>query len=121
MKTLFKAALVTAVAAAFSIPVQAGEPAASANTRSTTVSYSDLDLSGQAGINSLYNRLRTAAGEVCGAKGDGRNLSMRFAWKQCYDAALDNAVQTVAHVGLSQVHLAQTGRQVGNAQHVASQ
>jgi UrcA family protein len=119
MKPLMKAAVATAVVAAVSVPVQAGGSAAPANARSMTVSYADLDLSGQAGVDALYSRLRTAADQVCGPKGDGRDLTRRFVWKQCYEAALDNAVRTVAHVGLSEVHLAQTGRRVGGEQRIA--
>jgi UrcA family protein len=121
MKNLTKAALAMALVAAIGAPAQAGESAGHANTRSMTVSYRDLDLSGQAGVNTLYNRLRLAAENVCGPQGDGRDLTMRFAWKQCYDGALDGAVRTVAHVGLSEIHLAQTGRRVDSDRHVAAQ
>jgi len=124
MKTPIKAALAAALGlgiAATVVPAQAGEQAVPGNamTRSMTVSYGDLDLSRQAGVDVLYRRLKTAAGNVCGPKGDGRNLTMQFYWKQCYKAALDNAIETVDHVGLSEAHLVQTGRRVGSEQRVA--
>jgi UrcA family protein len=115
MKTLIYAAIATA--AAFGVPALAAPEGA--NSRSMTVSYGDLDLSQPAGVNALYTRLRTAAGSVCGPKADGRNLTMRFYWKQCFNEALDTAVAKVAHVGLSEIHLAQTGRRVGAGQQVA--
>jgi hypothetical protein len=46
---------------------------------------------------------------------------MSFYWKQCYDGALDSAVGKVAHVGLTEAHLAHTGRRVGSEQQVAAQ
>jgi UrcA family protein len=125
MKTLKRAAVVAAIGgmAMIGAPAQAGDRGVPANAEihSTTVSYGDLDLSREAGVNSLYTRLRAAASDVCGPKGDGRNLVMRFYWRQCYDNALDTAVQKVAHVGLSEVHLAHTGRRVGSGHEVAAQ
>ncbi|HEY7841814.1 MAG TPA: UrcA family protein [Gammaproteobacteria bacterium] len=122
MKTLIKAAVAAAIGmgvAAGSMPALAGP--AGAEVHSTTVSFSDLNLSREAGVNELYGRLKAAARTVCGSRPDGRNLVMSFYWKQCYDGALDSAVGKVAHVGLTEVHLASTGRRVGSEHQVAAQ
>ena len=77
-------------------------------TRSVTVSYADLDLTKEAGIESLYQRLRTAARQVCGSK-DSRYLEDVREWQRCHDAALENAVNNFGNVRLSAVHQERTG------------
>ena len=126
MKTLINATLATAIGfgaavAAIAIPAQAGEQNAPgmANTRSLTVPYRDLDLSKKADADVLYGRLKAAANKVCAPKEDMRDLTRHHDWKRCYNAALDEAVTTIAHVGLSQVHLAETGRRIETEQQVA--
>jgi len=117
LKTAVTAALGMGIATA-GVPAQAGER--DVDTRSLTVSYKDVDLAAPGGADVLYNRLRTAAGSVCGPKADGRNLVARFYWKQCYDKALDKAVGAVDHAALSETHLAHTGRRVGAEDSVAA-
>ncbi len=63
-------------------------------TRSVTVDFSDLDVTGDAGATALYQRLRNAAKAVCGNR-DMRNLSDSQAWRNCYREALDGAIEKV--------------------------
>lgn len=108
-------------AAASAPQALAGDQAmqAGALTRSLSVAYGDLDLTKADAVNTLYARLRGAAASVCGPREDGRNLDAHSDWKRCYNAALDQAVQMVAHVSLSEVHYARTGRSVDSGQQVA--
>ncbi len=68
-----------------------------------TVNFSDLDVARGAGVETLYQRLRTAAKAVCGAK-DIRKLNETKAWRACYTQALDNAVEKVGNERLNQLH-----------------
>ncbi len=67
------------------------------------VNYSDLDVARGSGVEILYQRLRTAAQTVCGAK-DLRNLSATQQWRTCYKQALDGAVEKVNIEGVTQLH-----------------
>lgn len=90
-------------------------------TRAVTVSYADLRLESQAGINTLYTRIEGAAQAVCGpnATKNGRDLNRHREWQGCLSDAMDGAVADINHYGLSQYHLAQTGRLVGSDEQVA--
>ena len=70
---------------------------------SVTVKYSDLDINRGSGAETLYQRLRSAARQVCGSY-DGRNLNAADAWKACYEQALDEAVNDVGNPRLSELH-----------------
>lgn len=74
------------------------------------VPVSDLDLSRQAGVETLYARLDAAAKSVCGPRQHARELYRHREWKECYSGALGEAVDDVGHQGLTEYHLAQTGR-----------
>lgn len=89
--------------------------------RRVTVSYADLRLESPAGINTLYGRIETAARTVCGTPShqQGRLTSTHRDWQGCLEGAMDGAVANVNHRGLSQYHLAQTGRTVGLEEQVA--
>jgi UrcA family protein len=73
------------------------------DTRSVTVRYADLDLSEQAGVESLYQRLRTAARHVCGSK-ETRYLEAVRDWRRCHNTALEQAIKEVANERLTAVH-----------------
>jgi UrcA family protein len=59
-----------------------------------TVHYSDLNLNTQAGVASLYNRIRNAAQLVCGNI-DPRRLDEAASAKTCIDKAVFSSVATV--------------------------
>lgn len=107
--------------AAINIPAQADDRSMDGirQIHSTTVSYGDLDLSRQAGIKTLYSRLRAAADQVCAPEADGRNLDMHDDWKKCVRNAMDNAVAGINNPALTQAHFVRTGRFVGAGQQVA--
>lgn len=83
-------------------------------TQSIAVTYSDLNLSQTAGVETLYSRLKLVANEVCApTEKNSRHLLMRLDWKRCVSNALDNVVAGGGIPELQQIHFATTGRQVG--------
>lgn len=72
-------------------------------TSTVTVNFSDLDIERGAGVETLYQRLRTAAKSVCGTK-DARNLNEMQEWRACYKQALDGAVEKVNNDRLDELH-----------------
>ena len=67
------------------------------------VSYSELDLSKDAGVERLYARLRQAAKQVCGSA-DNRDFVALREKDACVRAALDRAVESVHSARLSARH-----------------
>lgn len=80
-----------------------GAAAASADPdigkRSVTVNYRDLDLSTIAGATALYQRLRGAAHQVC--DGPATGLAEYQDWRNCYEAAMADAVAKINSPRLS--------------------
>jgi UrcA family protein len=71
--------------------------------KSVPVSYADLNLTGSEGQSSLYQRLKVAAGQVCG-EAEGRDLQQVRAQRKCTEEALDEAVEKVGSEGLTAIH-----------------
>ena len=67
------------------------------------VSFGELDLTKEAGVESLYARLRNAAEEVCG-RADIRNLASVTLQRTCVRRALDRAVEDAHSEQLSARH-----------------
>lgn len=80
-------------------------------SRSVTVRYADLDLSGAAGAHTLYVRLKTAARVVCGPAA-GHSIAEHQDWKLCYANALDAAVAQTGSATVAALHGEVTGRAV---------
>ena len=75
--------------------------AAPATPASVTVSYRDLDLNKEAGVEQLYARLRRAAQAVCGPDTDIRDLGRTASRKACIAKALAEAVEATHNDRLS--------------------
>lgn len=105
-------AIVIGVALACSVPSIYADESANTQRPSVTVQYEDLDLSTAAGVERLYQRISTAARNVCGPGEHHRNIDIINAWEQCYNGAVDNAVASVGQPALTRYHVAKTGRQV---------
>jgi len=71
-----------------------------------TVTMSDLNLSSMEGNRALYQRLVTAANEVCGKDQFyvTRNISVLMYAEQCIDETVDNAVETINNPILTALH-----------------
>jgi len=72
------------------------------------VHYSDLDLNTQAGVAALYNRIRSAAEQVCGNV-DSRRLEQAAAAKACVDHAVSASVGSVNNAKLNSEYSAHVG------------
>ena len=68
------------------------------------VTFSELDLSKQAGVETLYQRLKTASLMVCDTDYRTRSLSTRRAAKKCYNKALDDSVRSIGNSRLDALH-----------------
>ncbi len=75
-----------------------------------TVSASDLNLSHEKGVVTLYQRLIKAASKVCGAKDSYRagsrieSRKIKQQYKTCSTEALNSAVQSVNNEQLTAMH-----------------
>ena len=85
------ASLASAVLVIGAGAVQAERPSVE---RTATVRYADLNLATQAGVDTLYHRIRVAARNVCGSPHE-RQLEIRRSIRDCNDAAMENAVAAV--------------------------
>ena len=77
--------------------------APSADSNSVRVSFSELDLTKDAGVERLYARLRRAAQQVCGSV-DQRDLVALRQQESCVKQALDHAVEDVHSSRLTARH-----------------
>ncbi|HEY5263872.1 MAG TPA: UrcA family protein [Steroidobacteraceae bacterium] len=83
--------------------VVTGHKAAAApgtEVRSTTVGYSDLDLSKSAGLSTLLVRIREAATTVCSPQPQANDFPGSTDYRKCYSNAVDTAVTQVNNPGL---------------------
>lgn len=98
--------LVTVIAAVSLVSmVHVARAADTADSRpAVTVHYSDLNLNTEAGVASLYNRIRHAAQEVCG-KVDSRRLDEVAAAQSCFNRAMASSVGAVGNAQLDREYL----------------
>lgn len=99
------------ITGALSLGAQAGEPRPPNEvTASVAVSFADLDITGAAGAQTLYARIRAAASEVCGPEPGVLDLRESADYNACYQQAVAKAVNRVGSDQLHAVHAAQSGR-----------
>jgi UrcA family protein len=67
----------------------------------TVVGYTDLNLSKEADVRTLYTRLQRASERVCGDNYDLRDLRAKSYYDDCYAKALARAVSAVNHSGVT--------------------
>ena len=99
---------VTAVVTVMAIPaIAAASPFINeANRTAVRVSYADLDLSNEAGLATLYARLRSASLAVCGSRSliEAGSLGRLAENRRCYEGALSKAVARINNDKLSELH-----------------
>lgn len=78
-------------------------------TTSVRVSYADLDISGAAGVQTLYARIKSAAQEACGPEPAVLDLRDTAGYNACYKQAVAKAVNRVGSDRLQALHAAQSG------------
>ena len=71
-----------------------------------TVSYADLNLGNEAGVQALYRRLKRASKEVCEVTSSENNgsVSQMQRAKQCFRNTLTNAVESIDNDLLTRIH-----------------
>ena len=98
-KTAIASALAafTAVIVVFSAAALPASAAAQPTTRAHSVTYADLDLSTQAGLQALERRIVRAARTVCGMDEPATGTRLRSAdVSACYDQAVGNTRAQIA-------------------------
>ena len=103
MKSAVRQTLIALTLLSVSAIASAASPAAS----SRTVGFADLDLSHPAGVAVLYQRIRTAALEVCRPLLE-RDLTFAARSRSCVEDAIARAVNEVNAPVLSQYHHMET-------------
>lgn len=88
------AAGIAAAALLTAVPISNAEPV----VRHERVSYADLDLNTQAGIQTLQRRIRAAVKVVCGPTPELRELNQIRAEQECRYRALQQAAAKVEAV-----------------------
>jgi UrcA family protein len=78
------------------------------------VTYKDLNLNSNAGIQILYKRIEGAASQVCGNV-DSRDLRAMSAKKACVERAISNAVAAVNSPMLTMVSVAKSSDSVSQS------
>jgi len=68
------------------------------------VSIVDLDLSGERGIASLYQRIKSAARKACGGRQNLLDLTTTRLHRKCVAQAMDTAVNEVNNNQLTKLH-----------------
>lgn len=84
----------------------AGTPKLAPEEVQMSVSYADLDLGHPAGIERLYQRMRSAATRACGAATmrEAGSLKALRARQECYKELVDEAVLIVDNAALTKRH-----------------
>ena len=77
-----------------------------ASDNAIKVTFSDLDLSREEGVNTLYQRLKASARKVCGNPNGRELMAISQQRKQCYALALTKAVKKVGNESLEVLHSA---------------
>ena len=78
--------------------------------RRKVVGFADLDLSREAGVKVLYQRIKAAAESVCSPLRRTRSLAMEPGWRDCRNTAVANAVADVDHPLLTELHRLSTSQ-----------
>jgi UrcA family protein len=84
------------------VDARADEP--KANAPSITVSYSDVAFGNTEGAASVYRKLKAAARRVCHVNDGSKDLAIQIAAHDCYQDALENAVQKIDRPTLTALH-----------------
>ena len=93
-----------ACGAALTTPAMAGD----SEPLTKVVSYADLNMNAEAGVRTLYGRLRMAARQVCAPFRGGNSLRERTNYSECFSPALASSVAKVDEPALTAYHLSRT-------------
>jgi UrcA family protein len=102
------AALATAFLAVTSTAVHAADISGS-ELMKRTVTYGDLNLANPQGVEQLYQRVVSAAQQVCDSL-DGRSLQEKVQFSICVRQSIARAVAVVDQPALTALHAIKTGQ-----------
>lgn len=91
-------------ALSLSVTAHAGDTAETpldSRVHETVISYSDLDLSRDTDVHTLYTRLQRASDQVCGQYRDSRDLRTKQLYKMCFQDTLARAVDSVDNAAVT--------------------
>ena len=95
------------VITALSAALWANTALAGPPTLNTVVQYHDLDLSTEAGVQALYERIKTAAKRMCFHQTVGQSVIDKGAvYVACYKEAVANVVKQIGQARLAAIHRA---------------
>jgi UrcA family protein len=114
MNTLIR--LASAVVLGLALNAAYGEEA----PKTLTVQFADLDLSKDAGLAALFDRIKGAATRVCSGHSGGTTLRDKEQYAACVDFALSNAVARVDRPELTDYIVRQHSSEKKAATKVAS-
>jgi UrcA family protein len=102
--------VLASVAAVFfaSTAVHAGDGPSGSEPTKKTVTYGDLNLANPHGIERLYQRIASAAHDVCNAKDD--SLKGKIEFSTCSRESIARAVRAVNDPALTALHAEKTGQ-----------
>lgn len=105
MKTAMKAATALVLGAGFLASAIAAPPSLYDEV-AVKVEYADLNIHNEAGARVLYQRLKSAAEDVCDydAYRKNRSTSHYSATKECFEEALTQAVNEIDSDALKDIH-----------------
>ncbi len=100
-----KQLLAVVLGVAFSTPAisTAGTMPLEKDVNSVTVSFADLNLSNDSGVETLYQRLKTAVRRSCGTV-SARQLNLFRPTKECVKKALAEAIDSIDNEKLNKLH-----------------
>jgi UrcA family protein len=104
--------VVLATVTALSLASQSASAADEIVTKSEVVRFGDLNLSSDAGIHTLYQRIRKAARKVCSQANDSVHLEQRN-FRACENKAVADAVDKVNRPSLTAMYRSQNPRPLG--------
>ncbi len=90
----------------FGVAAHAGDAPVIANVNKTVIRYSDLDLSQDSDVRTLYSRLQRASDRVCNQNRNGRDLRAKRLYDACYQDTLSRAVDTIGHAAVKAIYAA---------------
>lgn len=103
MKPIFMGLSIVATFVSFA-PFAVADDASNKMVRTELVNYSDLNAQTTAGARALYSRLKGAAGDVCGARPDIRELRVAKDARECRARAVNDAVAQIDSESLRTLH-----------------
>jgi len=107
---LVKYSLLGLIITVFPVITSAAGSVKIADGQALTVKYADLDLTGAEGVKILYQRLKSAANQVCGVRVGSRDVfSVAVLKEQCVKNALAQAIQSINNDSLNALYYSNNG------------